>query len=82
MNIELVDWRDACEVEGDLDKQRGKKLPVRQSVGFVTDETDEHIVLVHRLDKRNHDEYETQIDSQGIAIPKTWIVKREVIKEA
>lgn len=80
MKIELISWRDACSVGGSLIKQRHKILPLVHTVGVFEHETDDYVLLKSHWAEDSPDEFETVIDDEAIAIPKTLIVKRRLIR--
>lgn len=76
MRIELVKWRDACDVRGDLSKVRLLRLPLMVTVGAVVEETEERIILKFHWQEVSSDCFPTEPDDEAIAIPTAWIEHR------
>ena len=76
MELVYIEWLDSCGPDGWHDPEKAKKIikSMRiKSVGWVTDETEEVLILtghIHIKHKHHH---------AAIAIPKCAITKREVI---
>lgn len=78
MKIEYIEWLDCCGMDGWHDPTKAKeeeKHMVVQSIGWVTDETDDALILTGHIHKSH------QHHHAAMAIPKCAITKRVTIGE-
>ena len=79
--LELISWRDACDWRGSGDRAKKLKLPLVHSVGEVINETADIVLIRYHFHEPEEDAFQIDAEEEGIAIPKSWIVKRQVLHQ-
>ena len=70
MTVVYIRWQDACEIEGEVEEDELPAPVIFESVGKLSKETDDYIVLCRDYDP------EWNMYGSPLCIPKAYVVER------